>query len=129
MQEGIASVEKSDLLTFQKYLGNFWMFLQVDPEVLTEQLSDGKNQGNLTSFGINYEIRFMIMQKSKEGKVSVELEWTQDMLSSSNILLIKKNNFNLYKDIAQFKISEMIQVLLSFIFRLLILTSKTNQIH
>ena len=32
------------------------------------------------------------------------------MLSACNILLIKKSNFNLFKDITQFKITEMIQV-------------------
>lgn len=32
------------------------------------------------------------------------------MLSTCNILLIKKNNFNLYKGVTAFKISEMIQV-------------------
>jgi hypothetical protein len=61
-------------------------------------------------FGSNYEVRFMIMQKSKEGNISIELEWTQEMLATCNILLIKKNNFNLFKDINQYKISEMVQV-------------------
>ena len=42
--------------------------------------------------------------------MEVELEWTQDMLKSCNILLIKKNNFNIYKDITVYKISEMVQV-------------------
>lgn len=32
------------------------------------------------------------------------------MLKSCNILLIKKTNFNIYKDITAFKISEMLQV-------------------
>ena len=32
------------------------------------------------------------------------------MLKSCNILLIKKNNFNIYKDITVYKISEMVQV-------------------
>lgn len=31
------------------------------------------------------------------------------MLSTANILLIKKKNFNIYKDITAFKIAEMIQ--------------------
>lgn len=62
------------------------------------------------AFGTNFEIRFMILQKTKNNEVNVELEWTQDMLSNCNILLIKKSNFNLYKEITQFKITEMIQV-------------------
>lgn len=33
------------------------------------------------------------------------------MLKSTNILLVKKNNFALVKDITAFKISEMIQVI------------------
>jgi hypothetical protein len=38
------------------------------------------------------------------------MEWTPDMLASCSVLLIKKNNFNIYKDINIFKISEMLQV-------------------
>ena len=110
MDEGIASVEKADLQTFQSYVSNFWVFLQLDQAILTKELETEKNQANLNAFGTNYEIRFLIVHKNQEGNISIELEWTQDMLATSNILLIKKNNFNLYKDIAQFKISEMIQV-------------------
>jgi hypothetical protein len=47
----------------------------------------------------------MIIQKTNDAKVIIELEWNQDMLSSCNILLIKKNNFAFVKDITAFKIS------------------------
>jgi hypothetical protein len=40
----------------------------------------------------------------------VELEWVQEMLITCNILLIKKNNFNLDQEITSFKIAEMVQV-------------------
>ena len=69
-----------------------------------------KNQANLNAFASNFDIRFIILQRGQEANVSVELEWAQEMLKSCNILLIKKTNFNLYKGITAFKISEMIQV-------------------
>lgn len=65
---------------------------------------------NVSAFATNFDIRFMILQKNKQNDVKAELEWIQDMLSTTNILLIKKNNFNLYKGVTAFKISQMIQV-------------------
>jgi hypothetical protein len=60
---------------------------------------------NVSAFATNFDIRFMILQKNKQNDVKAELEWIQDMLSTTNILLIKKNNFNLYKGVTAFKIS------------------------
>lgn len=103
-------MDKSDLKTFHGYIGNFWLFLQLEQPDLAAQLDSEKNAANIVAFASNYEIRFIILQRSKDGKVAVELEWGQEMLSTCNILLIKKNNFNIYKDITPFKIAEMVQV-------------------
>ena len=73
MDSGIATVEKADLQTFQSYLGNFWLFLQLDQETLNKHLLEEKNQANLVAFGTNYEVRFMIVHKEKEGNISIEL--------------------------------------------------------
>ena len=110
MDQEIVSVEKADLKTFQAYIANFWLFLQLEGADLAKQLESEKNRANIVAFSSNFEIRFIILQRSKQGQVEVELEWTQDMLKSCNILLIKKNNFNIYKDITVYKISEMVQV-------------------
>lgn len=64
----------------------------------------------MSAFASNCDIRFIILQKTNQNDIKVEVELTQDMLSTCNILLIKKNNFNLYKGVTAFKISEMIQV-------------------
>ena len=53
----------------------------------------------------------MILEKNKEGSINVKSEWTAEMLKSTNVLLVKKNNFALIKDITAFKIAEMIQVI------------------
>lgn len=50
------------------------------------------------------------MQKTNDKDVRLEVEWMPDMLSTSNILIIKRNNFSIYKDITAFKIAEMLQV-------------------
>lgn len=103
-------MDKADLKTFQDYIANFWLFLQLDQPSLVTQLESEKNKANVSSFAANFDIRFIILQKNKNNEVNVEIEWTQEMLSTCNILLIKKNNFNLYKGVTAFKISEMIQV-------------------
>lgn len=103
-------MDKSDLKTFQDYIANFWLFLQLDQTALISQLELERNFANVSAFASNFDIRFIILQKNKQNEVKVEIEWTQDMLSTCNILLIKKNNFNLYKGVTAFKISEMIQV-------------------
>lgn len=38
------------------------------------------------------------------------MEWVADMLSTTNILIIKRSNFSIYKDITPFKIAGMLQV-------------------
>lgn len=53
----------------------------------------------------------MVIQKTKEEEIRVENEWLPEMLATTNVLLIKKNNFNIYKDITTFKIAEMLQVI------------------
>ena len=109
-QQVIGAVDKADLKTFHDYTANFWLFLQLDQQALIQQLANEKNIANVSAFATNYDIRFIILQKSKQNDIKVEVEWTQDMLSTCNILLIKKNNFNLYKGVTAFKISQMIQV-------------------
>jgi hypothetical protein len=74
------------------------------------QLQSEKNQANVSAFASNFDIRFIIIQKSKDTTINVELEWTQGMLSSCNILLIKKNNFSLDKSVTAIKISQMLQI-------------------
>lgn len=83
----------------------------MNPESLTSQLAAEKNTTNINIFANDSDIRFMILGKEKEGKVNVELDWTPEMLRSTNVLLIKKNTFALVKDITIFKLSEMIQVI------------------
>jgi hypothetical protein len=85
------------------------MFLQLEQPDLLAQLRKERNTENITLFATDYAIRFLILQKTKE-EVKVEIEWLPEMLSSTNILMIKKNNFNIHKDITTFKIAEMLQV-------------------
>jgi hypothetical protein len=81
------------------------MFLQINPESLSSHLSSQQNLNSIKQFANDFEVRFMILQKSKDGKVIVELDWGAEMLTSCNTLLIKKNNFAFVKDISAFKIS------------------------
>jgi hypothetical protein len=83
----------------------------MSPEALTSQLTQERNTTNITTFVNDFEVRYMILEKNKEGKLNAELEWTPDMLKSTNVVLVKKNNFALVKDITAFKIAEMIQVI------------------
>ena len=84
--------------------------LQVEQDKLTSELSRERNCELVASFASDYALRFLILQKTKEGEVRVETEWVGDMLATTNLLLIKKNNFNIYKDITAFKVAEMLQV-------------------
>lgn len=104
---------KKDLATLEKYLGSFWMMLQVEQDKLLSEIARERNSDLVTSFATDYALRFIILQKTKEEEVRVESEWTADMLTTTNVLLIKKNNFNIYKDVTAFKVAEMLQVLLS----------------
>jgi hypothetical protein len=99
------------LKTFQNYLSSFWIFLQINPETLSAHLAIEKNTTNINIFANDSDIRFMILEREKEGRVNVELDWTPGTLRSSNVLFIKKNNFALVKDITIFKLSEMVQVI------------------
>jgi hypothetical protein len=103
-------VSKQDLATLEKYLGSFWMMLQVEQDKLLSELARERNSDLVNSFATDYALRFIILQKTKEEEVRVESEWTADMLSTTNVLLIKKNNFNIYKDVTAFKVAEMLQV-------------------
>ena len=90
------------------------MFLQMSQEALTSQLSQERNTTNLTNFVNDFEVRYIILEKNKEGILNAELEWTPEMLKSTNVVLVKKNNFALVKDVTAFKISEMDRSLVSF---------------
>lgn len=121
-------MSKQDLATLEKYLGSFWMMLQVEQDKLLSELSRERNNDLVSSFATDYALRFIILQKTKEEEVRVESEWTADMLTTTNVLLIKKNNFNIYKDVTPFKIAEMLQVCLT-LSRSSTWTSRRNPIH
>jgi hypothetical protein len=87
------------------------MMLQVEQDRLASELARERNSDLVASFASDYALRFLLLQKTKEGEVRVESEWVGDMLTTTNILLIKKNNFNIYKDVTAFKVAEMLQVL------------------
>lgn len=89
------------------------MMLQVEQDKLLSELARERNNDLISSFASDYVLRFLILQKTKEEEIRVESEWTPEMLSTTNILLIKKNNFNIYKDVTPFKVAEMLQVPLS----------------
>lgn len=69
-----------------------------------------KNIENISVFMVNYDNRYLIIQKNKTNRIYVELEWKQSMLETCNILLIKKNNFHFYENINLFSFSQMIHV-------------------
>ena len=87
------------------------MFLQINPEALNSELVVERNTSVINAFVNDFEIRFMILEKNKEGSINVKSEWTAEMLKSTNVLLVKKNTFAMIKDITAFKIAEMIQVI------------------
>lgn len=87
------------------------MFLAMDQKAILEQLQRERNSELISNFASDYSLRFLILQKDSEKEVRVESEWMPDMLTTSNILIIKRSNFNIYKDITPFKIAEMLQVL------------------
>lgn len=64
----------------------------------------------IEQFGTDAQIRFMILSKDKTNKISIQMEWIQDILTECNVLIVKKNHFNLMKGITPFKIAEMLQV-------------------
>lgn len=86
------------------------MFLGMDQNALLEQLQRERNNEIISNFASDISLRFVILQKTTEKEVRLEVEWMPDMLSTSNILIIKRNNFTIYKDITAFKIAEMLQV-------------------
>ncbi len=119
-------MSKQDLATLEKYIGSLWMMLQVEQDKLLSELARERNSELVNSFATDYALRFIIIQKTKEEEVRVETEWTADMLATTNVLLIKKNNFNIYKDVTVFKVAEMLQVLSSSC-RSSTLTFRTSQ--
>lgn len=116
------------MATFGKYLGSLWMFLQVEQERLQSELARERNQDLLTSFASDYAVHFLILQKGVGEEVRLEVEWQPDMLSTSNVLLIKKKNFNMHKDLTAFKVAEMLQVLFVLV-RWSTLISRTRPIQ
>lgn len=70
-------MDKADIKTFQDYIANFWLFLQLDQTSLVTQLESEKNKTNISAFACNFDIRFVILQKNKNNEVTVEIEWTQ----------------------------------------------------
>lgn len=86
------------------------MFLQIEQDCLQSELARERNLDHISSFASDYALRFIIIQKTKENEIRVENEWLPEMLSATNVLLIKKGNFNIYKDITTFKIAEMLQI-------------------
>lgn len=86
------------------------MFVGMEQKTVLNELQRERNNDIITSFASDYSLRFVILQKITEKEVRLELEWTPDMLTTCNILFIKRNNFNIYKDITTFKIAEMLQV-------------------
>jgi hypothetical protein len=89
------------------------MFLAMDQKALLQELQRERNNELITNFASDYSLRFLIMQKNSEKEVRLEGEWIADMLTTANIIIIKRSNFNIYKDITPYKISEMLQVLVS----------------
>lgn len=104
------------------------MFLQVEQERLQSELARERNQDLLTSFASDYAVHFLILQKGVGEEVRLEVEWQPDMLSTSNVLLIKKKNFNMHKDLTAFKVAEMLQVLFVLV-RWSTLISRTRPIQ
>ena len=86
------------------------MFVGMEQKTVLNELQRERNNDIITSFASDYSLRFVILQKITEKEVRLELEWTPDMLTTCNILFIKRNNFNIYKDITTFKIAEMLQI-------------------
>lgn len=82
----------------------------MDQKALLQELQRERNNELITNFASDYSLRFLIMQKNSEKEVRLEGEWTADMLTTANIIIIKRSNFNIYKDITPYKISEMLQV-------------------
>ena len=76
------------------------MFLGLEQGQLLTELQRERNNEIITNFASDYSLRFVIMQKVTEKEVKLEVEWSGDMLTTTNILIIKRNNFSLYKDIA-----------------------------
>ena len=86
------------------------MFLGLEQGQLLTELQRERNNEIITNFASDYSLRFVIMQKVTEKEVKLEVEWSGDMLTTTNILIIKRNNFSLYKDITAYKIAGMLQV-------------------
>jgi hypothetical protein len=45
----------------------------MNPEALASQLTSEKNTTNVNVFSNDFDIRYMILEKAKEGNVNVEL--------------------------------------------------------
>ena len=93
----MSSVDKQDLSTFEGYLSSFWMFLGMEQSMVLTQLERERNSSTISNFASDFSLRFIVIQKTSEKDVQVETEWLPDMLTTTNILIIKRGNFNIYK--------------------------------
>ena len=69
----MSAVDKQDLSTFEGYLSSFWMFLGLEQGVLLSELQRERNNDIITNFASDYSLRFLIMQKTTEKEVRLEL--------------------------------------------------------
>lgn len=61
-------------------------------------------------FASDFSVKFLVISHVQDNCVDVVDEWSPELLKRNCIIVMKKGNFNLFKEMPRSKISEMVQV-------------------
>lgn len=84
--------------------------MPVDEELFKNQPQKESSQTVIRRFASDFSIKFIVIAHIQDNSIDVVDEWSPDMLKKSCVVIMKKGNFNLFKEMPKSKISEMVQV-------------------
>jgi hypothetical protein len=86
------------------------MFMPVDEELFRNQLLKEASQVVIKGFASDFAVKYLIISRSQDNVIEVLDEWSPELLKRNNIVVMKKGNFTIFKDMPRNKVSEMVQV-------------------
>lgn len=68
------------------------------------------SQNIIRRFASDFGVKYLVISRIQDSQIDVLDEWTPDMLKRNNVVVMKKGNFTIFKDMPKNKVSEMVQV-------------------
>lgn len=103
-------VGPDELAILTGYLGNLSLFMPVDEEQFRAQLLKEPSQATIKRFASDFSIKYLVLSRVADNTIEVLDEWSSELLKRNNVVVMKKGNFTLFKDMPRNKLSEMLQV-------------------